>query len=173
MSVVAPDGGACQLSLVVTGDERLRELNRDYRGLNEVTDVLSFSPMHSGNWEGATPQDREDSDGAAEPDFAYPPGEAAPLGDVIISFPQAQRQASERSQPLDREMALLIVHGVLHLSGHDHAEPAEESAMKAKEKAALKMIPRLEILQSITQSPATQSPISCSKRGKQPRTVRE
>ena len=143
---VADNGGeTCEVSLVVTGDETVRELNRDYRGLDEVTDVLSFSPLHSGHWEGETPQDRGDLDGTAESGFVYPPGEAAPLGDVIISFPQAQRQASERSEPLDREMALLIVHGVLHLAGHDHAEPAEETEMRAKEKAALKMIPRLEM----------------------------
>ncbi len=151
--------------MVVTSDDAVRDLNRDYRGLDEVTDVLSFSPRHWGHWEGQTGQNREgwdweDLEGVSEPDFVYPPGEPAPLGDVIISFPQAQRQASERNEPLDLEMALLIVHGVLHLAGHDHARPLEETAMKAKEQAALKMIPRLEIAQSISDSS-----ISHSKQG--------
>lgn len=131
--------------MVVTGDEAVRELNREYRGLDEVTDVLSFSPMHSGHWEGDTPQVLGALDGASGTEFVYPPGELAPLGEIIISFPQAQRQATERSQPLDLDLALLIVHGVLHLVGHDHAEPTEESEMKSKEQAALKMIPRLDI----------------------------
>ena len=142
------------MSLAVTGDQAVRELNRDYRGLDEVTDVLSFSPMHSGHWEGETPKDPNNLDGTIEPDFVYPPGESTPLGDVIIPLPQAQRQAAERSQPLDREMALLIVHGVLHLAGFDHGEPGEESAMQAREQAALKLIPRLEIPHSITHSHA-------------------
>lgn len=173
LNIALPDGETCEVSLVVTGDETVRELNRDYRGLDEVTDVLSFSPLHSGTWEGETPQNREGLDGLTEPDFIYPPGEKAPLGDVIISFPQAQRQAMKSSQPLDLEMALLIVHGVLHLVGHDHTEPAEETDMQAKERAALNMIPRLDIPQSANQSPITQFSISHSTQGKQPRTVRK
>ena len=145
LGVAAPVGVACEVSLVVTGDKTVRELNRDYRGLDEATDVLSFSPLHSRHWEGETPEDRDCLGGPGEAGFVYPPGEPSPLGEVVISFPQAQRQALERSEPLDREMALLIVHGVLHLAGHDHAEPAEETAMGAKEQAALKMIPRLDI----------------------------
>ena len=153
---------------MVTGDETVRKLNRDYRGLDEVTDVLSFSPLHSGQWEGETPEDREGLGGPGNSDFVYPPGEPVPLGEVVISFPQAQRQALDRSQPVDREMALLIVHGVLHLAGHDHAEPLEETTMKSKEQAALMMIPRLEIPQSITLSPSSQLIY-----GRQSRTVRK
>ena len=163
LDVAIPDGEDCEVSLVVTGDETVRELNREYRGLDEVTDVLSFSPLHSGHWEGEIPEHSEGIGAPAEPDFVYPPGEPAPLGDVVISFPQAQRQAKESSQPLDLEVALLIVHGVLHLAGHDHAEPAEETAMRTKEQAALKIIPRIEIPQSIRQSGD----------GKQRRTVRK
>ena len=169
---VALDGvEACQVSLLVTGDETVQELNRDYRGLDEVTDVLSFSASHPGLWEGDSQPPYEDQDkweDGQEPPFVYPTDEPTPLGEVVISFPQAQRQALERSGPLDREVALLIVHGVLHLAGHDHAEPSEETAMRAKEQAALKMIPRLELPQSITNSP-----ISHSKHGRQPRTVRK
>ena len=167
LEVAFPDGEEFELSLAVTGDEAVRGLNRDYRGLDEVTDVLSFSPVHSGQWEGEAPHFPEGleyhdpnqlepgthyiEDGE-EPDFVYPPGETSQLGDVIISFPQARRQAAQRKQPLDLEMALLIVHGVLHLAGNDHIEAAEAATMQSKEQAALKMIPRLEIGDSITES---------------------
>ena len=145
---------------MVTGDETVRKLNRDYRGLDELTDVLSFCPLLSGQLGVETPEVREGLDGPGDADFVYPPSEPVPLGEVVISFPQAQRQALDRSQPLDREMALLIVHGVLHLAGHDHAEPLEETTMKSKEQAALMMIPRLEISQSIALSPSPQLPSS-------------
>ena len=146
LSEALPEGEECQVSLLVTSDEAVRDLNRDFRGLDEVTDVLSFSTTHHGHWEGDTspPQEHLDNeeDGKATP-FVYPPEEPAPLGEVVISYPQAQRQASERGVPVDREMALLIVHGILHLAGHDHQQPQEETEMKARERAALATVPRL------------------------------
>lgn len=150
LEVASPDGETCEVSLVVTGDEVVRKLNRDYRGLDGVTDVLSFSPLHSGHWEGESTEDCVDLDPLEDEDFIYPPGEPTPLGEVVISLPQAERQASERSQPLDREMALLVVHGILHLAGHDHVDLLDEINMKSKEQAALKSIPRVEIPWTIT-----------------------
>ena len=140
LGVAIPGGEACQVSLAVTSDETVRGLNRDYRGLDEVTDVLSFSASHSGQWEGDTPPDKLEFPATAAseaPAFVYPPDETAPLGEVIIAFPQAQRQAAQRGAPVDEELALLIVHGVLHLVGHDHAEPEEQAEMQARERAAL------------------------------------
>lgn len=141
----------CQVSLWVTSDETVRSLNEDFRGLDEVTDVLSFSTSHPGHWEGTSSPPREsqpsDGEGAASA-FVYPPEEPPPLGEVIISYPQAQRQAAERGVPVDRELALLIVHGVLHLSGHDHLERGEEAEMQAKERAALQTVPRLRTFPS-------------------------
>ena len=63
----------------------------------------------------------------------YPPGEAVPLGEVVIAYPQAQRQALERGLALDQELALLIVHGVLHLAGDDHRGATLEQAEDAGE----------------------------------------
>jgi len=143
LRVALPEGDPCQVGLVVTGDETVRELNRDFRGLDEVTDVLSFSASHSGRWEGETeaPEGRRgDSGEAGETAFVLPPGQPPPLGEVIISYPQAQRQALERGDPAERELALLIVHGVLHLSGHDHEEPEEAARMQSRERAALESI---------------------------------
>ena len=64
---------------------------------------------------------------------------------MVISYPQAQRQATERDEPVDRELALLIVHGVLHLVGHDHLEPDEELGMQSKQQSALRAIPGMNI----------------------------
>ena len=146
-AAVAPDE-ACQVSLLVTGDETVRGLNRDYRGLDEVTDVLSFSSSHAGHWQGEVDQPKVHRQSQAPGDelpFVYPPDEPPPLGEVVISYPQAQRQASASGEPLYQELAQLIVHGVLHLVGHDHLEPQEEAKMQAMERAALAAIPVVAI----------------------------
>jgi len=131
---VALEGAeAAQMSLLITNDETVQSLNAQFRGLDEVTDVLSFSADHAGHWEGeAEPPD--DTDGF---EFVMPPGEPAPLGEVIVSYPQAQRQAEERGAPLEHELALLVIHGVLHLTGHDHLDPEETALMQSKERKAL------------------------------------
>ena len=112
-----------------------------------VTDVLSFSASHSGHWEG----DPQESDEASpesvdseELNFVLPPGEPSPLGEVIISFPQTIRQAQERNGPVEQELALLIIHGVLHLVGYDHMESEDEAQMQAKERSALAAVSQLE-----------------------------
>ena len=129
-----------QVSLVIADDATVRELNAQFRGLDEVTDVLSFSANHPGRWLG-------ESELAAdcyiqpgnEAAFPFPTfdGGPPPLGEVIISFPQARRQAEERDEPLDRELALLIVHGVLHLVGHEHMASEETALMQSRERVAL------------------------------------
>ena len=114
LSVAVPSGVPFQVSLMVTDDDTLRRLNKHYRGLDVVTDVLSFSAEHSGHWEG---EDEADYDGdqlpsdqhGAEQDgdqedslFVLPPGELQPLGEVVISFPQTARQAEEHMVPLNQ-----------------------------------------------------------------------
>ena len=127
-----------QISLLLTDDDTVRELNHHYRGLDETTDVLSFSLIHQGHWEG------EDGPyiGPDEvwPDFMLPPNELPPLGEVIISYPQTCRQALALERSVERELALLAVHGALHLVGHDHLEPEETGRMRALEQAALAQI---------------------------------
>jgi len=124
---------AAQMSLLITDDETVHGLNAQFRGLDEVTDVLSFSADHAGHWEG----EAEPPEDMAGFDFVMPPGEPSPLGEVIVSYPQAKRQAEERGAPLEHELALLVVHGVLHLTGHDHLEPEETELMQSKERTAL------------------------------------
>ena len=142
-----PQGEPAQVGLMVTDDKTVQELNRQFRGLDEVTDVLSFSASHSGHWEG----DPQESDKASpesvdseELNFVLPPGEPSPLGEVIISFPQTIRQAQERNGPVEQELALLIIHGVLHLVGYDHMEPEDEAQMQAKERSALATVSQLK-----------------------------
>lgn len=125
------------VSVLVADDELVRELNGKHRGLDENTDVLSFSFDRQGEYYG----EREPQTGPDEGiDFALPPGEGHSLGEVIISFPQAHRQAARAGHSDDRELAVLLVHGVLHLMGHDHEEPKEEAAMKMVEARVLEKV---------------------------------
>ena len=129
-----------QVSLVIADDATVRDLNSQFRGLDEVTDVLSFSANHPGHWPGESElaADRYVQPGN-EAAFPFPilDGSPPPLGEVIISLPQARRQAEEQDEPLYRELALLIVHGVLHLVGHEHVDLKETALMQGQERAAL------------------------------------
>ena len=132
-----------QVGLLVADDATVQELNRVFRGLDEVTDVLSFSATHPGHWQGESdkPENRYAKPGdGPPPPFPLPPGEVPPLGEIIISLPQAQRQAQDRNAALDQEVALLIVHGVLHLAGHEHLEAEDTAYMQSQEQAALQSI---------------------------------
>jgi len=133
--VVGSSKSDASLSVVVASDEVVRDLNRRHRGLDENTDVLSFSFTHQGEYYGNR---AEDSQVAGCLDFVLPPGEDLSLGEVIVSYHQAQRQASGSGHSLEREVALLLTHGVLHLLGYDHVEPSDEAVMKKMENLALR-----------------------------------
>jgi probable rRNA maturation factor len=111
-----------EVSLVFTDSETIKQLNRDYRGVDEPTDVLAFHML---------PQKEVDDS------FALPPDGVTRLGEVIISYPQAAEQAREQGHSTERELALLIIHGILHLLGYDHEEPEEEAKMRSREKELL------------------------------------
>jgi probable rRNA maturation factor len=115
-----------ELGLVITGQARIQELNLVHLGVEAPTDVLAF-PM--------TPE--EDSD---LPGFVTPPDGAVHLGEVIISFPQAFIQADEHRHPVKKEVAILIIHGVLHLLGYDHDAPEPEQRMRARETEILALV---------------------------------
>jgi len=114
---------SAEVSVVIAGEEEVHRLNREYLGEDRPTDVLSFPmlPPHA----------------ADDPHFVPPPDGLRHLGEVIVSYPQAVAQAEERGHAVTREVAILVVHGVLHLLGYDHAEPEEETAMRAREAAIL------------------------------------
>ena len=111
-----------EVSLVFTDSETVQRLNRDYRGVDEPTDVLAFYML---------PQKGTDSS------FALPPDGVTRLGEVIISYPQALAQAKDQGHSLERELALLVIHGILHLLGYDHERPEEESKMRERERELL------------------------------------
>jgi len=112
-----------EVSLVFTDSETVKQLNRDYRGVDEPTDVLAFYML---------PQKEADDS------FALPPDGVTRLGEVIISYPQATEQAKEQGHSTERELTLLVIHGILHLTGYDHEEPEEESKMRERERELLK-----------------------------------
>ena len=134
------DAPAGQVSLLIAGDAAVRDLNRRYRGIDQTTDVLSFSAHHAGLWQGDDYPAMPDDDAADTGFFPLPPGEPAPLGDIAVSLPQARRQAAAAGIPLRRELALLLAHGALHLLGCDHYEDGERAAMQAMEQTALAAI---------------------------------
>ncbi len=105
-----------ELTVVVTGNAQLRSLNRAFREVDAPTDVLSFA-----------------TDEQPRPDTIY-------LGDVVISYPKAREQARMGRHPVEAELQLLVVHGVLHLLGHDHYTEAERGAMWKAQAAVLKKI---------------------------------
>ena len=156
LDVAVEQRDGVQVSLLVTGDDVLRELNRQFRGLDEVTDVLSFSTAHAGHWEGESdgPQDMYIKPGDTD-DFPLilPPGELPPLGEVVLSYPQAQRQATEHNRPVDMEVAHLIIHGLLHLAGHDHEELEECALMESRERVGLEAVSRINMTQMEPQRP--------------------
>ncbi|MCI0337450.1 MAG: rRNA maturation RNase YbeY [Acidobacteria bacterium] len=89
------------LTIIFIRDRMMRELNRDYRGIDQPTDVLSFAYHESMN-------------------FSEPEAEANHLGDVVISVETAEAYARELGLTYDREIAHLVIHGALHLAGYDH-----------------------------------------------------
>jgi probable rRNA maturation factor len=106
-----------ELSVELVGDRRMRRLNHLYRHKDQSTDVLAFAMRESNS-----------------PNTAL-------LGDVVISVPTAQRQALEAGRSLDEELAVLLIHGVLHLCGYDHERDAQEAArMRRRERAILKSV---------------------------------
>jgi probable rRNA maturation factor len=119
-----PDG---EITLVVTGDEAVADLNRQYRGVEGPTDVLSFPAQEP------TPGPSSE----LKTSFVSAPEMAAYLGDIVIALPFTRRQAGELGRLLADELRLLAVHGTLHLLGYDHAEPEEEAAMWARQDAIL------------------------------------
>jgi probable rRNA maturation factor len=98
-----------RVDLVFCSDEKVREMNKAYRGLDKVTDVLSFE------WH--------------EDDFA---------GEIFIACPQTQRQAPRYNNTFYQELRRLVVHGMLHLCGHDHMKAGERKVMRELEEKYLK-----------------------------------
>jgi probable rRNA maturation factor len=107
------------LSIVITDDDEIRSLNRQFRHVDAPTDVLAFA------------------DDPTEQAFVTAPDEPPYLGDVIVSYPRARVQSATQRHSAAAELRLLIVHGVLHLLGYDHATKAEQAQMWARQESIL------------------------------------
>jgi probable rRNA maturation factor len=108
-----------EVTVVVTDEQGIRELNRDFLGRDTITDVLAFATQEEGG------------------PFVPAPEAGNYLGDVIVCYPRAVEQASEQGHSAQEELSLLVVHGVLHLLGYDHATEKEQAAMWALQEEIL------------------------------------
>lgn len=108
-----------EITLLFSGDATLKTLNRDWRGKNKPTNVLSFP---------------------ANPDLKLPRGVPRPLGDIALGYETLVREADEADKTLKAHTTHLIVHGVLHLLGYDHLDDADAAKMEAKEIRILKKL---------------------------------
>lgn len=102
---------SAEVSVVFVDDDEMKHLNRNYRGANKATDVLAF-PMNEGRFAAINPE---------------------LLGDIVISVPAARKQSDQRAHSLEKELSLLLIHGLLHLLGYDHQTAKEEMIMKELE----------------------------------------
>lgn len=118
-----------EVSLTFTDDEEIHQLNRDYRGIDRPTDVLSFAMQEDG-------VDELDIFFEVESEDESDPISGM-LGDIIISVETAAAQSEEYGHSLEREIGFLFVHGFLHLIGYDHQDDAAEAEMTAKQEAIL------------------------------------
>lgn len=114
-------GPNTEVDITIVNNEEIHQLNRDYRGVDRPTDVLSFA-LDEGD------EEPEIEDGEAE----------HLLGDIIISAPIAQAQAEEYGHGMAREMTYLAVHGILHLLGYDHMEEEDKRIMRKEEEEVLR-----------------------------------
>jgi probable rRNA maturation factor len=106
-----------RLGVHLVDDTTIQALNAEHRSIHTPTDVLSFPLVSS--------------------DFVTPPNEPVHLGDVVVSYPRAVAQAEEYGHSVDRELAYLVAHGVLHVLGYDHEEESERLRMRHREEEAL------------------------------------
>jgi probable rRNA maturation factor len=118
--LLAEGVGPTELGVVITDDATIHELSHRFLGIDEPTDVLSFG-----------------LGGQGDRPFALPPDEVTSLGEVIVSYPTAVRQAEEQGHSVPVEVAHLLVHGILHLLGYDHGTPEEELVMRQRAEEVL------------------------------------
>lgn len=119
------------VNLLITGVEEIRELNRTQRGIDSVTDVLSF-PVCEFSAPSRFEEAEEDPFGCFDPESGH-----LLLGDIVICAERVRSQAEEYGHSRRREFAFLTAHSMLHLCGYDHMEPEEEAEMLAKQNEIL------------------------------------
>ncbi|HEX4203940.1 MAG TPA: rRNA maturation RNase YbeY [Ktedonobacteraceae bacterium] len=136
------------LTVLITDDEGIREMNQQYRQQDKPTDVLSFPLLNAPLVQAPadqlwTPQESEAGEQAVseeQPEFVTPPGMVTNLGDIVISWPTIERQAEQAGHSAIYELFYLLSHGVLHLVGYDDHTEAGYQAMVATQEAALRAV---------------------------------
>nr|WP_316246597.1 rRNA maturation RNase YbeY [Sutcliffiella horikoshii] len=111
-----------ELSVTFVDNDRIQEINREYRDKNQPTDVISFAMEEMGE---------------GEIKIHYDEDAPRMLGDIIISIPKAEEQAEEYGHSVKRELGFLALHGLLHLLGYDHENESDEKVMFDKQKEIL------------------------------------
>jgi len=119
--------GSLEIDCMITDDSTIRALNRKYRGIDEPTDVLSFAL---------------DEAGPADSVFPGPPGPSARMGILVVSYPTALVQSARNHVTVEKELRLLLVHGVLHILGYDHSGRADALAMRRREREIVGLLGR-------------------------------
>lgn len=109
---------AYEVSIVLTGQETVHAMNRQYRNVDAPTDVIAFYT---------------EEHGPDASNFVLPDDGIRRLGDVVISFPQAVEQARDEGHSVEKELTLLVTHGLLHLLGYDHESPEDAPRMRGRE----------------------------------------
>lgn len=122
-----------QISLVLTDDDTIHSTNREFRGIDRPTDVLSFPMIDFSAPADYSILEQDDS-------YFHPESGELLLGDIMISIPRAVEQAREYGHSVKREYAFLIAHSMLHLLGYDHMEDDERLLMEQKQEQALKYL---------------------------------
>jgi len=117
-----------EMDCVITDNAAIHKLNKVYRGIDKPTDVLSFGLS---------------DENSVTPPVTFPIEyeTGTNLGAVVISYPQVIAQAQENNHSVERELTILLIHGILHLLGYDHEKQTDARAMRNREKAILKEIP--------------------------------
>ena len=116
--------GSVEISVTIVGNEKIKEINRNYRDKDAVTDVISFAL-----------EDDEDIFAAMDMEEDEIPRD---LGDIFISYDRAVEQAKDYGHSVDRELGFLLVHGFLHLNGYDHMTEADEKEMFSSQEEILR-----------------------------------
>jgi len=108
-----------ELTLVITDDAQVKKLNQAYRGVDAITDVLAFGDSREADM------------------FVQSPEAPIYFGDIVISYPRSVEQATAHGHPVEEELSLLVIHGVLHLLGYNHEEESDRERMWRAQSTAL------------------------------------
>ena len=124
-----------ELNVILTSNDEIALINRDYRDIFRPTDVLSFPMVDY-----VAPGDFTQLDTYEEEDYFNPESGELMLGDIIISMDKVVEQAEKYNHSRERELGFLVAHSMLHLFGYDHMEPEETEVMEVKQSNILKLI---------------------------------